>query len=401
MIGNFNQLFMPNQIIYGPQSFQTIGKQVASLGKKALIISDPIMEQIGNVLLCENYLKNKSIPFAKYLGVKSEPTDIYVAEAIAVCREEECDVIVAVGGGSCIDTAKAVAVMMTNEGYIWDYVGNNKDFSEKPLPLIAVPTTAGTGSEVTKVTVIINTKTDVKMMLSKPELMPAVAIVDPILTLSCPPPVTAATGIDALCHAVEAYISKRAHPVTDTLALTAIDLIVRNLRRAYQNGDDIEARDQVALGSMLAGAAFSNSSVTLVHGMSRPIGALFHVPHGVSNAMLLPAVLEFTKDHAIERLADIGRILLNEHNQYSDGEIAEQAISEIKKLCRDLNIPNMNTWGLDKKNLDKVVLKMATDALASGSPGNNPKVPSHEDIVQLYHICYDYDFGVMLPSSCH
>lgn len=392
---------MPSQILYGPHSFQTIGKQVSTFGKKALIISDPIMEQIGNVSLCENYLRKESIPFAKYLGVKSEPTDVYVDEAIAVCREEKCDVIVAVGGGSCIDTAKAVAVMMTNEGYIGDYVGNQKDFSEKPLPLIAVPTTAGTGSEVTKVTVIINTKTEVKMMLSKPELLPAVAIVDPLLTLSCPPPVTAATGIDALCHAIEAYISKRSHPVTDTLALSAIDLITKYLYRAYQNGDDLEARDKVALGSMLAGAAFSNASVTLVHGMSRPIGALFHVPHGVSNAMLLPAVLEFTKDHAIARLANIGRILITEHNQYSDEEIAEETISVIKKLCRDLNIPNMKTWGLDKKKFDQIVLKMAADALESGSPGNNPRVPSREEIVELYHRCYEYDFEATVPTISH
>lgn len=387
-----HQLLLPKRILYGKGCFAEVGKEAKALGRKALLISDPVMEKVGNVALCEEHLKKESLPYAKYLGVDSEPTDRHVTEALAVCREEGCDVLIAVGGGSCIDTAKAVAVMMTNEGSIGDYVGNKKMFQESPLPLIAVPTTAGTGSEVTKVTVIIDTKTEVKMMISQPQLLPAVAIVDPLLTVTCPPNVTAATGVDALCHGIEAYISRRAHPVTDVLALSAIENILGNLRRAYTNGDDIEAREKMAYGSMLAGAAFSNASVTLVHGMSRPIGALFHVPHGVSNAMLLPGVLEFTKDSAIERLAVIGKRVYPELRALDDREAAEGLIREIKRLCRDLNIPNMKTWGIDKSRFDQSVAKMATDALASGSPGNNPRVPSHEEIVQLYHVCYDYDF---------
>lgn len=383
---------MPSRILYGQGSFQEVGKQASSLGKKALIISDPIMVKIGNVTLCEEHLKKESIPYAKYLGVDSEPTDLHVTEALAICRKEGCDVVIAVGGGSCIDTAKAVAVMMRNEGSINDYVSNKKLFKEKSLPLIAIPTTAGTGSEVSKVTVIIDTKTDVKMMISQPELLPTIAIVDPQLTVSCPPSVTAATGVDALCHAIEAYISRRAQPITDVLALSAIKNIMENLRRAYEDGDDLEARDKMSIASMLAGASFSNSSVTLVHGMSRPIGALFHVPHGVSNAMLLPGVLEFTKESAIDRLAVIGRLIKPDLKSVSDREMADEVILEVKQLCRDLKISNMKTWGIDKNQLDQVVSKMATDALASGSPENNPRIPSHEEIVQLYQVCYDYDF---------
>jgi alcohol dehydrogenase class IV len=389
-----HQLLMPSRILYGQGSFSEVGTQARSLGKKVLLIGDPIMKQIGNIALCEEYLKKQSLPYAKYLEVDSEPTDIHVSEALTICREEGCDVIVAVGGGSCIDTAKAVAVMMTNEGSISDYVGNRKLFTEKPLPLIAVPTTAGTGSEVTKVTVIIDTQTNVKMMISQPELLPTVAIVDPVLTVSCPPSVTAATGVDALCHAIEAYISRRAQPVTDTFALRAIELIMGNLRRVYKYGDDIKAREQMALGAMLAGAAFSNASVTLVHGMSRPIGALFHVPHGVSNAMLLPGVLEFTKESASERLAVIGRLIKQELKALPDKEVADAVITEIKQLCRDLNIPNMKTWGINQTQFAQVVSKMAADALASGSPGNNPRIPTHEEIVELYHVCYDYNFNV-------
>jgi 1,3-propanediol dehydrogenase len=396
---SFYQLLMPNQILYGEGSFTEIGKQAKALGQKVLIVSDPIMEKIGNVRLCEKYLQEANIPYAKYLGVDSEPTDIHVDEALAICRKEGCDVVAAVGGGSCIDTAKAVAVLVTNGGHIRDYYGGKKTFDHKPLALIAVPTTAGTGSEVTAVTVITDTKHDIKMMLKQPELMPAAAIVDPMLTLSCPPAVTAATGVDALCHAVEAFISKRSQPVTDTLALKAIELIVQNIRKAYENGEDMGARDKMALGSMLAGVAFSNASVTLVHGMSRPIGAMFHVPHGVSNAMLLPAVLEFTKEQARERLAVIGRLVKPDVSDLSDREAAEGTITEIKKLCRDLKIPNMKTWGIDREPFEKVLSKMAADALASGSPDNTPRVPTHEEIVQLYEVCYEYDFSKKIENS--
>jgi len=392
------ELLVPNRVIYGRDTFREVGRQAKTLGTKALIVSDPVMENIGLVARCEQYLREAGLPLATYTRVDTEPTDVHVKEALDVCRSEQCDVIVAIGGGSSIDAAKAVAVMMTNEGTISDYVGNAKMFTKKPVPLIAIPTTAGTGSEVTKVTVIIDTKTDVKMMISQPALLPAVAIVDPLLTVSCPPSVTAATGVDALCHSIEAYISRRAHPVTDVLALSAIEAIIGHLRRAYENGQDIEAREKMAIAAMKAGMAFSNASVTLVHGMSRPIGALFHVPHGVSNAMLLPGVLEFTKESAIERLAVIARLINPQLKDVSDAEAADALVEEVKQLCRDLHIPNMKTWGIDKAAFDKAVDKMAADALASGSPSNNPRVPTHEEIVALYHICYDYRYDTNTVS---
>lgn len=394
-----HEILMPGRILYGQGSFAEVGKQASRFGKKAFILSDPIMDKVGNVVRCEDYLKEHDLPFAKYTGVDSEPTDIHLAEALAVCREAECDVIVAVGGGSCLDAAKAVAVMMTNEGRIGDYVGTQKLFAQRPLPLIAVPTTAGTGSEVTRMTVITDTENHVKMMLAHPELLPAVAIVDPLLTISCPPTVTAATGIDALCHAIEAFLSRRAHAATDIWAKAAIELIAKHLRRAYQDQHDIEARDKMALGSMLAGAAFSNASVALVHGMSRPIGAMFHVPHGVSNAMLLPAVLEYTKDSAVDRLAEIGRLINPELKAFSEEVTAEETITEIKQLCRDLDIPNMRTWGIDQQKFMEAISKMAADALASGSPGNNPKIPTHAEIVQLYQLAYDYDVRGQLQNT--
>jgi alcohol dehydrogenase class IV len=391
----FSEFRMPQAVFYGNDSLTKLGEQAALLGKKALIISDRIMEQIGNVKICQEQIEKAGLSSVCYLEVNSEPTDVHVSEALTICQDNQCNVIVAIGGGSCIDAAKAVAVLATNGGYIGDYFGGKKPIVQKPLPLITIPTTAGTGSEVTSVTVITNTKDDIKMMIKNPAFLPEVAIVDPVLTYSSPPHVTAATGVDALCHAMEAYISRVSQPLTDHLALSAIELIVNNLRTAYINGEDKEAREKMAFASMQAGLAFTNASVTLVHGMSRPVGALFHVPHGVSNAMLLPAVLEFTKESAVERLAEIGGLLRPDLKALTNEELADVTVNEVKKLCRDLKIPNMKMYGLDEEKFNQVVSKMATDALASGSPGNNPRVPSHDEIIELYHICYDYDFTVL------
>lgn len=382
------RLNLPEQLIYGQGVLAQLGLIASGLGTKALIISDPIMDQLGLVQQCQFILEEAALDYATFTGVPSEPTDEYVDQALKQCKLDHCDIVVAVGGGSCIDTAKAVAVMMTNEGYIGDY--REHTFSLPPLPLIAIPTTAGTGSEVTKVTVIIDTANDVKMMIAQPELLPRVALLDPLLTISCPPHVTAATGLDALCHAVEAYLSRRAHPLTNVLALDAIARIVHNLPLAYENGDDITAREQMAIGSMMAGAAFSNASVTLVHGMSRPMGALFHVPHGISNAMLLSAVLEFTRPAAEDRLAEISRFIWPHLTGMSEAELTEAFLNEIKRLCMQLNIPNLRSWGIDADPFNRALTKMASDAILSGSPANNQRIPSQQEIIELYKQCYDY-----------
>lgn len=391
---NYAVFLTPNTIHYGRESFQTVGRETASRGKKALIVSDKIMEGLGYVLQCRDLLLEEGVQSSVYLGVESEPIDVYVDEGLELLREEQCDVIISLGGGSCIDTAKAISVVATNGGYIGDYMGRKKIAEVKPIPHIAIPTTAGTGSEATDVTVITNTKNDVKMMIKQPAFMPDAAIVDPLLTISSPKSVTAATGVDALSHAIEAYISKRAHPMTDTLALSAMELIVNNLRKVYQEGENVDAREAMSLGAMQAGMAFSNASVCLVHGMSRPIGALFHVPHGFSNAMLLPAVLEFSKDSCVKRLADLGRLFASGVENLSDVEAADIAVSSVKELCLELNIPNLKKWGIDRTKFENAISKMALDALASGSPQNNPKVPSKGEIEELYGICYDYQFSL-------
>jgi len=258
---SFSEFSIPNSVFYGQNALSNLGEQVIAYGKKVLLISDRIIEKIGHVKTCQDILAELGVTYATYLDVNTEPTDAHVEEALQLCLEEQCDVIVAIGGGSCIDAAKAVAVLATNGGYIGDYMGGKTPIQNKAIPLIAIPTTAGTGSEVTNVTVITNTTDDIKMMIKHSAFLPKVAIVDPLLTISSPPTVTAATGVDALCHAIEAYISCRSQPLTDTLALSAIDAILNHLRIAYKDGGNTEAREKMAIASMQAGIAFSNASV--------------------------------------------------------------------------------------------------------------------------------------------
>jgi alcohol dehydrogenase class IV len=392
-VENFAVFRTPKSIFYGRNAFESVGKEAALRGKKALIVSDKIMESLGYVSKCRNLLQKEGVESSVYLGVNSEPTDQYVTESLEILKNEQSDVVISLGGGSCIDTAKAIAVLATNGGYIGDYMREKKIAVIAPVPHISIPTTAGTGSEATDVTVITNTTNDVKMMIKQPAFMPEVAIVDPLLSISSPKSITSATGVDALSHAIEAYLSRKSHPMTDTLALSAMKLIVGNLLSAYNDGKNEDAREAMSLGSLQAGMAFTNASVCLVHGMSRPIGALFHVPHGISNAMLLPAVLEFSKEACVDRLADIGRIFLPTNESLSNEEAAEFAVTSIKDLCQKLNIPNLKGWGIDQQAFESAVEKMAVDAIDSGSPGNNPRIPTHSELVELYYVCYHYQFS--------
>ncbi|MFC7395204.1 iron-containing alcohol dehydrogenase [Scopulibacillus cellulosilyticus] len=386
------KLQMPKAIFYGAGSIQNLGDEAKDLGDRVLIISDQFMEKLGYVQKCEDQLKASGLSYVKYLDIDSEPTDLFVYEALDLLKQESCNVIVAVGGGSCIDTAKAVSVLATNSGKIQDYMNNKTVAGKRGIPLIAIPTTAGTGSEATDVTVITNTTNDTKMMIKQPAFLPEKAIVDPELTLSSPKSVTAATGVDALTHAIEAYISKRAQPFTDQIALTAIKIIMENIEEAYQNGKNVKARSNMSYGAMLAGAAFSNSSVCLVHGMSRPIGALFHVPHGISNAMLLPVVLDYTRDACARRLNEIGQFLYDDLKGLTKEGVADKFVGDVKALCHKLDIPSLKGWGIDSEKFYHSLEKMADDAIESGSPANNPKVPSKQEIISLYKDAYHYVF---------
>ncbi|ACV57500.1 iron-containing alcohol dehydrogenase [Alicyclobacillus acidocaldarius] len=385
----FGEFKVPEAVYAGRGALQMLPQASSSLGKRALIVTDEVMERLGYVAQMQRMLAEAGVQADVFAEVNTEPTDVHVETGVRAFLQHGCDHLIALGGGSAIDAAKGISVMAVHEGYIGDYMGGRRTFDKAPYPVIAIPTTAGTGSEVTSVTVITNTKDDVKMMIRQPALLPKVAIVDPQLTVSSPPHVTASSGVDALCHAIEAFISRRSHPLTDALATDAAKKIVTYLERAYNDGQDLEAREGMAIAALEAGMAFTNSSVCLVHGMSRPIGALFHVPHGFANAMLLPTVLEFRLDDYAPRLALLARALNPELSGASDGEAAAWVVRRVKTLAERLQIPNLKTWGIERDAFERALDKMANDALASGSPANHPVVPSHEEIVQLYRQAYD------------
>lgn len=379
---------MPTILRLGSGTVAHLAEEAQKLGKKPLIVSDGLMKETGHLAIITKSLINISMDYAVYTDIKAEPTQENVYAALDIYNRNNCDFVIAFGGGSCLDTAKAVAVLATNKTTI-EAIGEKKvlDFNEG-VPVIALPTTAGTGSEVTDVTVITNTNTDVKMMMKDVKFLPNIAIVDSDFTLTVPAKVTSATGLDALCHALESYVSVKANEMTQMFSLQAIKKIMENLTRAYQNGSDSEAREQMSIASTEAGIAFSNASVTLIHGMSRPIGALFHVPHGISNAMLLNVFLDFSKEAILTDLAEIARFVYPETQEKTDQEAAELFITAVNEICATLEIPDLKGYGIDEQEFLAVLDKMATDAWASGSPQNNKKVPSHDEIKELYLAAY-------------
>lgn len=376
---------VPSTIHFGEQAAGQAGSEARRLGaQRALLITDEVLVKVGAIEPVAASLREAGLEVHVYGGVNSEPTLEHVTDGLSMLREKGCDLLVACGGGSPIDVAKAVSVMATHPGTIADYMGLDK-FTRPGVPLMAVPTTAGTGSEATMFSIITDTIDDVKMLIGSPFLMPQVALVDPLLTLKMPRGLTAATGLDALTHAIEAYVSLKAQPMTDVLALSAIGLISEYLPLAWGDPENREARARTMLGALQAGIAFSNASVALVHGMSRPIGALFHVPHGVSNAALLGAVMEFSLPGNPERYADVARAMGVGNGSQDLPGVAQAGAAKVKNLIGMLEVPTLSALGVTREKLDPVVQKMAADAIASGSPGNNPRQASQEEIVQLYY----------------
>jgi len=353
------------------------------LGGKALIVTDEIMCNIGPVDKIKAMLKEQEIKYEIYDKVNTEPTTIFVNEGLKLYREEKCDFLIAIGGGSPIDTAKAIGALATNPGKLTDYMGMDKMVAPAP-PIVAIATTSGTGSEMTKFTIIADVENNVKMLIGSPYIMATIAVNDPILTITLPAKTTAATGIDALTHAVEAYISRKNQPLIDVIALSSIRRIAKYLRIAWANGDNMEARSQMMIASMEAGIAFNNSSVTIVHGMSRPIGALFHVPHGISNAVLLPAAMEFAMMGVPEKFAILAEALGENVVGIPTLKAARIAVEALKELNGDLQIPSISGLGIDKEKFMAVAEKMAQDALDSGSPGNTPRKVTKQDIIDIY-----------------
>lgn len=376
------QFIMPKQVFMGEGALEMSRTALRNLGKKALIVTDQVMVQLGNVKRLTEILDEINVNYALYQDINGEPTDRMIEGGLAVYQKEGCDCLIAVGGGSPIDSMKAIGAVAGSGGKISDYMG--REIKGPVPPMAAVPTTAGTGSEATQFTIITDTEKDIKMLLKGGVLMPDMAIVDPVFTMTAPPKITAATGLDALTHAIEAYTSRKANSLSDLYALSAVKRIFKNLSVCFHDGRNQNAREEMSLAAFEAGVAFNNSSVTVVHGMSRPIGALFHVAHGISNAMLLKACLSYVMDGAYDRFAELGRACGAAQSGDSDQEAAEKFLTEVVALCRELEIPTLSGYGIDQTEFVRLMDKMADDALASGSPSNTRKVLGKEDILKIY-----------------
>lgn len=381
------EFFIPNKILSGDGALDSLSEIIAECGKKALIITGKNVRRLPCFASLCDMLVLKGVDFAVFDGITGEPDDIMIANGAELYRKENCDFLIAIGGGSPLDSMKAIAVSVSGEKGICDYYGETIDI--KLPPMTAIPTTAGTGSEATQFTVITDTKRNIKMLLKGAVLVPDIAVVDGTLGVSAPKSVTASTGLDALTHAVEAYTSRRAQPLTDGICLSAVKRIFEYLPRAFKDGGDMVARREMAVAALEAGFAINNSSVTLVHGMSRPIGALYHVPHGLSNAMLLYKCMSFAKDGAISRFADLGRTINAVTGESDDKTAAAAFIDALRDICKYLEVPTLCEYGIDKNDFFSNIDKMADDALASGSPANTVKEVTKSDVVNIYKSLFD------------
>ena len=378
------QIILPRILQVGAGASQEAGTVVKALEcQRPLIVTDKMMVQLGYVARIQESLTALGIHSDVFDDTVPEPTVSSIQAGVEMVRDGSYDSIIAIGGGSPIDSAKAISILGKYGGVMRDYKFP-RIVSEPGLPIIAIPTTAGTGSEATRVTIITDETNDEKMLCVGIGFMPTAALVDYELTLSLPARATADTGIDALTHAMEAYVSKKASLYSDTQAIAAMKLLAPNLRRAFHNGSDRDAREAMMLGSTLAGVAFSNASVALVHGMSRPIGAFYHVPHGLSNAMLLPAVTEYSIPAAPERYADCARAMGVADVSDSDEQANAKLMTELYAINEDLQVPTPEQFGISQEHFFGNLETMAEQAIGSGSPGNNPRVPSADDIIQIY-----------------
>jgi alcohol dehydrogenase class IV len=384
------QLVAPRLMVMGGGAVARLGEVLQQLGlSRPLVVTDPFMVTSGMVERALAPLRAAGMAVQVFSDTVPDPTDSVIEAGVEILNAGDFDCLVGFGGGSPMDTAKAMAILAAAPA------GTHIRAFKVPaaanvgaVPVICVPTTAGTGSEATRFTVITDTERDEKMLIAGLGALPLAAVVDHELTFTLPARITADTGIDSLTHALEAFVSRRANPVADDYARSAMRLIAPNLRRVWAEPGDAAAREAMMRGATLAGLAFSNSSVALVHGMSRPVGAHFHVPHGLSNAMLLPAVTAFGLEAGRARYAEAARVMGLASEQEGDQSAAQALVEELRALNRDLAVPNPAAYGLDADTWNRLLPTMAAQALASGSPANNPRVPDAAEIIALYRESY-------------
>lgn len=372
--------FMPPKSLIGKGAIKSIGEEIKSREfKKALIVTDKNLIEVGLLKNLTDILKREEIDYAIYDGVKENPTIKNIEDAEKVFKENNCDFLISFGGGSSHDTTKGTALVLANGGHIRDYAGLN--LSKKPqMPMIAVNTTAGTASEMTIFAIITDEEAKIKLAVVDEHFLPILAINDSELMTKMPKGLTAATGMDALTHAVEAYVSTAASPITDASAQKAIELISKSLIKAVENGDDQEAREDMAYAEYLAGMAFSNASLGYVHALAHQLGGVYNLAHGVLNSILLPNVQEFNIKNASKRLADIAIFMGLDVEGLSKKEAATKAVLEMRNMGKQVGLPQgLEELGVKEEDFDF----LATNAMADPCSLTNPVEASKEEVIEM------------------
>ncbi len=378
----FNFTTAPRTII-GEGALNTAAPYLKEFGKKALIVTGKVITKTGLAASVQETLSGLGIESVIFNDLPGEPDDLMIYAGVKVFKDEKCDFIIGFGGGTPLDTAKAIAAMAVLPGKLIDYFG--KEITGEFAPLVLIPTTAGTGSEVTKYFVYTDTSTNSKLLLKGDALLPRIAVIDYTYTMSSPASITVNTGMDALTHAVESYTCRKANPVTDMFCIDAVKRIFKYLPVSAKDGTNREARENMAFAAYEAGVAINTSPTTIVHGMSRPIGAVFHVPHGISNAMLLTECLRFVLEGCYEKFGRLGVEIGVATLEDSPKVQAEKFMAALDRLTAELKIPTLSEYGLDMAEFERMEEKMASDAAASGSPANCWKVATKEDMVKIYN----------------
>lgn len=378
----FTKSFMwqiPTKLYFGIGEAEKIVDRVNELGGKSVfIVTDPGLMRTNIVSDIKAKLNSAGFRTEVFSKVEPNPTVEIVEEGVRAAKGFGCDVLLAVGGGSSIDTAKAIGLLLTNEGeisYFWKNPPKNRI-----LPLIAVPTTAGTGSEITWVTVIKDTKKKVKMGIGNPKIAPSIAVCDPVLTVSMPPSVTAATGLDALTHAIESYTNVVTEPISESIAYHAIYLIGKYLRAAYAKGENLEARYNMLLGSTMAAIAFANTRLGVIHAITAVMGGYFDVPHGVVNAILLPYGMEFNLIGNVSKFAKIAEALGENTAGLTELQAARRAVEAVRELCKDVGIPSsLREVGITEDAIEDI----CREAMSNVGIPINPRTPTVEDLIRI------------------
>ncbi len=370
---------IPTEIISGRHVARDIPKKIIEYGgKRVFIVSDKGVQKAGVLNEIEEVLKTHQLPYLIYSDIQSDPRINSIDEASKALKEFEADIVVGVGGGSSMDSAKVVAGLATNGGKALDYEGFGK-MSQNSLPIIAVPTTAGTGSEVTYWAVLTDESRGTKINVGGWQIYPDVAVVDPMLSLSLPPRITAATGMDALCHAIEAYVAKSANPISEALSWKALTMIIPWLRKAVTRGNDIEARENMAIGSTIAAMSFNLTRLGLSHALALPLGGHFHIPHGEVNAITLPHVMQYNLPAAPEKYSAIAKLFGETTENLPPVEAACKAVNAVKKLSIDIGlVEGLAWWKVTEDDLDM----LAQEAITSGNIAVNPRI-SDTDALKL------------------